>query len=70
MGSLLWTAPRREYILSESGGCQRVALPATERHPLYPLGVQANRRYWHLRGRGFPAVLPRRVAHPPTYRTD
>ena len=34
MGSLLWTGPRREYILFKSGGCQRVALPATERHPL------------------------------------
>jgi hypothetical protein len=32
---LLWTGPRRAYGLSFSSGCRRVALPATERHPLY-----------------------------------
>ena len=37
---MLWTGPRREYILFESGGCQRVALPATERHPLSGYGLR------------------------------
>jgi hypothetical protein len=33
---LLWAGPRRDRILFSSGGCQRVALPATERPPLCP----------------------------------
>jgi hypothetical protein len=41
---LLWTGPRRVDVLLSSGGCQRVALPATERHPLYIRGILARLR--------------------------
>jgi hypothetical protein len=39
---LLWTGPRREYRLFNSGDCRRVALAATDCHPLCPCRQPGN----------------------------